>query len=81
MVAVIRTTIRRSRWHTGPVPDITPRSHAQHAHPEPSGPPVKWQTVSREWDRNGRLLSERTTVTEDTDCETEEPERLTGMYL
>lgn len=60
------------------VPDTTPPSHAHH---DPPGPPVKWQTVSREWDRAGRLLSERVTTTEDADCEPEEPERLTGFYL
>jgi hypothetical protein len=60
------------------VSNTTPPSHAHH---EPPGPPVKWETVSREWDRDGRLLSERTTVTVDADCEPDEPERLTGMYL
>jgi hypothetical protein len=64
--------------HTEPVPDTTPPSHAHH---EPPGPPVKWETVSREWDRSGRLLSERVTTTEDADCEQPEPERLTGFYL
>lgn len=61
--------------------DTTPPSHAHHGPPEPPGPPVKWETVSRSWDGDGRLLSERVVVTTDTDCEPEEPERLTGMYL
>jgi hypothetical protein len=69
----------RLLWpHTGAVSDTTPPSHAHH---EPPGPPVKWQTVSREWDRSGRLLSERVTTTEDADCDPEEPERHVGQYL
>jgi hypothetical protein len=42
---------------------------------------VKWETITRQWDKDGRLLSERTVTTVDTDCAPPEPERSTGFYL
>lgn len=51
-------------------------------HPsEPPGPTVRWETISREYDAAGRLVSERTTTVVDTVIDHPEPERLTGFYL
>lgn len=48
---------------------------------EPPGQPVKWETVAREYDKDGRLIKERTTVTTDTQMDHPQPERHTGFYL
>lgn len=51
---------------------------------EPSaqpGPPVRWETVTRSWDADDRLFTERVITTKDTVINPGEPERKTGMYL
>lgn len=48
---------------------------------EPPGKPVKWETVSREYDKDDRLISERTTVVTDTQIDHPQPQRHTGFYL
>jgi hypothetical protein len=53
--------------------------------PEPSGapgPPARWETIQREWDEDGRLISEKITTT--TEVETRAPappEPRRGFYL
>lgn len=49
--------------------------------PKPPGPPVKWETISREYDRDDRLISERVTVVTDTQLDHPKPELNTGHYL
>lgn len=49
---------------------------------EPPGPTVKWETVSRQYDAAGRLVSERTTTVVDSVIDEAEPrDRHTGFYL
>ena len=48
---------------------------------DPPGPTVRWETIAREYDAAGRLVSERTTVTTDTQIDNPEPVRHTGFYL
>lgn len=49
---------------------------------EPPGPTVKWETVHRQFDADGRLVSERTTTVVDTVIDQPEPpDRHTGQYL
>jgi hypothetical protein len=48
---------------------------------EPPGPPVKWETVNRQYDKDERLISERVITTVDTQLDNPEPERKTGFYL
>lgn len=46
----------------------------------PPGPPVRWVTIAREYDRDDRLISERTTETRDTQLD--HPEHpVPGFYL
>lgn len=47
----------------------------------PPGPPVRWETVKRSWDKDDRLVSGVITVTTETDNSPPEPERSTGFYL
>jgi hypothetical protein len=47
---------------------------------DPPGPVVRWVTVSREYDRDDRLLSERTTETRDTQLDHPEAPA-PGFYL
>lgn len=52
--------------------------------PEPAGPPgepVRWETINRSWDIDGRLVSEKITTTTETDNSPPEPERMTGFYV
>jgi hypothetical protein len=46
----------------------------------PPGPTVKWVTIAREYDRQGRLVTERRTTTYDTDTKPPEPPPV-GNYL
>jgi len=48
--------------------------------PDPPGPVVRWVTISREYDRDDRLISERTTETRDTQLDHPEPPT-PGFYL
>ena len=48
---------------------------------EPPGPPAKWETIARQYDKNDRLISERVTVVTDTEINNPEPVRHTGFYI
>lgn len=57
---------------------------ADETQPAPAGPPgepVRWETIQRSYDKGGRLVSEKITVTTETDNSPPEPERMTGFYL
>ena len=46
----------------------------------PPGPPARWVTIRREYDKDDRLISETTTDTRET--EVSNPERpIPGLYL
>lgn len=52
--------------------------------PKPAGPPgepVRWETIQRSYDKYDRLVSEKMTVTIETDNSPPPPERMTGFYL
>lgn len=53
----------------------------QDQHQEPPGQPVKWETVTREYDVDGRVIKERVTTTVDTQMDHPQPQRHTGFYL
>lgn len=48
---------------------------------KPPGETVKWETISRQYDKDDRLVSERVMVTTDTQLDHPQPERHTGFYL
>lgn len=50
-------------------------------HTEPPGPTARWETIQREWDEDGHLISEKITVTTETVTNAPPPERRTGFYL
>jgi hypothetical protein len=49
--------------------------------PGPPGPAARWETIQREWDKDGRLISEKITTTTETVHNAPPPERRTGFYL
>jgi hypothetical protein len=48
---------------------------------EPPGSAVKFETINRQYDKDDRLISERVTITTDTQIDHPQPERHTGFYL